>query len=294
MGCLAREVCAMNENDKTIPRILVADDDPSAQGAVAARCKRMGFEVETAANGLQALIKASEWSPDLLVIDVHMPELDGLSVLSYLQDATKKITDVIVMTGRRGREIPKTCDAFGAACITKGPKFWDEFEALLIGRYPQWAFAIKESGRDSRKPALKLRPKILLVDDDVCFKKLLFHKLETFGADLLHAADGLRGFWLARREEPNVIISDYCMPYGDAEFLLTRLRSAPETLAIPVIVQTGRELNTVTKQKLRKDICGQPGAMQILRKSADTGELFEVLQRLCGFTHDPTGKFLFR
>jgi CheY-like chemotaxis protein len=284
----------MKEADTTIPRILVADDDPLAQSAVAARCKRMGFEVETAANGLQALIKASEWSPDLLVIDVHMPELDGLSVLSYLQDATKKISDVIVMTGRRGREIPRTCEAFGASCITKGPRFWDEFEALLMGRYPEWEFAIRESGRQSRKPELKRRPKILLVDDDICFKKMLFYKLEKLGADLLHAADGLRGFWLARREEPNVIISDYRMPYGDAEFLLTRLRSAPETLTIPVIVQTGRELNSLTKQKLRKEICGQAGATQILRKSADTGELFEVLQRLCGFTHDRTGKLLFR
>jgi CheY-like chemotaxis protein len=284
----------MNETDQVIPKILVADDDALAQGAVAARCKRMGFEVETAANGLQALIKASEWSPDILVIDVHMPEVDGLSVLSYLQDATKKICDVIVMTGRRGREIPKTCEVFSASCITKGPEFWDEFEALLIGRYPQWAFAIRESGRQSRKPELKRRPRILLVGDDICFKRILFHKLEKLGADLLYAADGLRGFWVARRQEPNVIVSDYCMPHGDAEYLLTRLRSAPETQTIPVIVQTGRQLNALTKQRLRKEICGQPGAAQILRKSADTRELFEVLQRLCGFTNDPAGKFLYR
>jgi CheY-like chemotaxis protein len=277
------------ERDQAIPKILVADDDPCARNALAERCKRMGFEVETAANGLQTLIKAGEWRPDILVIDVHMPEIDGLSVLSYLQDAAKNVSQVIVVTGSRGPDIAAKCEALGASCIRKGADFWDEFEAGLIALYPQWAFAIRESGR-SRKPALKQRPKILLVDDDVCYKRLLFHKLENLEADLLHAADGVRGFWMARREEPNVIISDYCMPTGDAEHLLTRLRSAPETQHIPVIIQTGRRLNTETRRKLREEIGGQPGAMRILQKSADLRELVEALRRVCGFVSDPAGE----
>jgi CheY-like chemotaxis protein len=292
MDGLGREERVMDEaeRDQTIPKILVADDDPCARNAVAERCRRMGFEVETAANGLQALIKAGEWRPDILAIDVHMPEVDGLSVLSYLQDATKNVSQVIVVTGSRGRDIAAKCDALGVACIRKGADFWDEFEARLIALYPQWAFAIRESGR-SRKPALKQRPKILLVDDDVCYKRLLFHKLEKLDADLLYSSDGVRGFWLARREEPNVIISDYCMPCGDAEHLLTRLRSAPETQRIPVIIQTGRRLNAVTRRKLREEIGGQPGAMRVLQKSADLTELVEALRRVCGFSSDPAGEF---
>jgi CheY-like chemotaxis protein len=277
------------ERERTIPKILVADDDPCARSAVAERCKRMGFEVETAANGLQTLIRAGEWRPDILVIDVHMPEVDGLSVLSYLQGAANDALHVIVVTGSRGQDIAAKCDALAASCIRKGPDFWDEFEARLIAFYPQWAFAIRESGR-SRKPALKQRPKILLVDDDICYKRMLFHKLEKLGADLLYSADGVRGFWMARREEPNVIISDYCMPCGDAEHLLTRLRSAPETLRIPVIIQTGRRLNTETRRRLRQEIGGQPGAMRILQKSADIRELIETLRRVCGFSSDPAGE----
>jgi CheY-like chemotaxis protein len=133
-------------------------------------------------------------------------------------------------------------------------------------------------------------PRILLVDDDVCVKKLFFSRFENLGAELLYAVDGVRGFWVARREEPTVIVSDYCMPNGDAECLLIRLRSVPETSSIPVIVQTGRRLNDLIKQRLRRSICGLPGATRILRKSSDTGELFEALQRLCGFASGLDGE----
>ena len=99
---------------------------------------------------------------------------------------------------------------------------------------------------------------------------------------------------MARREWPTVIVSDYCMPNGDAEYLLTRLRYTPETRNIPVIVQSGRRLNDLIKQRLRQQICGQPGATRILQKSFDTGELFEALQRLCGFASDVDGELLYQ
>src|ERR1700753_2799219 len=61
------------------PRILVADDDPCVLRAVSERCKGMGFDVDTATSGLQVLVKAGARELDLIVVDVHMPEVDGLS-----------------------------------------------------------------------------------------------------------------------------------------------------------------------------------------------------------------------
>lgn len=141
---------------------------------------------------------------------------------------------------------------------------------------------------------MRKRPRILLVDDDIGIKKAFFHEFENLGAELLYAVDGMRGFWMARREWPTVIVSDHCMPNGDAEYLLNRLRNAPETRSIPVIVQSGRRLNDAIKRRLRQPICGQPGATRILRKSSDTRELFEALQRLCGFASDLDGELLYR
>jgi CheY-like chemotaxis protein len=288
------EACVLNNSNEKAPRILIADDDPCVLRAVADRCTRMGFEVETAASGLQALIKASQQQPDILVIDVHMPEVDGLSVLSYLLDIAKKSLHVMVVTGTPGQEIAERCEGLDACCIHKGRNFWSEFEARLVAIYPFRAAAIKKAGRQSAKIDLRRRPRVLLVDDDISVKKFFFRKFENLGADLLYAADGTRGFWLARREEPTVIVADYCMPNGDAEHLLARLRSVPKTSGIPVIVQSGRRLNDSIKQRLRQEVGGQPGAVRILRKSLEARELFEVLQRLCGFASDLEGELLYQ
>lgn len=276
------------------PKVLVADDDPCVLRAIVERCKRMGFDVETANSGLQALIKASETCPDLILIDVHMPEVDGLSVLSMLSDIAKASRHVIVMTGRPGREINDICVQFDAACVGKGRKFWDELERHLRDIYPQRAEKILPMSQEPAAAPVSERPRVLLIDDDPSIKKFYAHKLSKLGADLMFASDGTRGFWMARRREPTVIISDYWMPCGDAQYLLTRLRSTPETSEIPVVVQSGRTLNPAIRDRLQSDIHGYPGATRILRKSSDVGELVDVLQRLCGFTASVEGAPLYQ
>ncbi len=282
-----------SKSNQMAPKMLIADDDPCVLRAIADRCARMGFEVETATNGLKALTKAIRSNPDILVIDVHLPEIDGLSVCALLHDITQS-PHIVVMTGRPAQEILERCEGFNARCIYKGHNFWSALEARLAEIYPDMAGAIRQSGNRLDQIEVRKRAKVLLVDDDVSVKKMFFHRFGGLGADLSYAVDGVQAFWKARREEPTVIVSDYYMPNGDAEFLLTRLRNMPETRGIPVIVQTGRRLNDSIKQRLRQPICGQPGAARILQKSFDGRELFEALQRLCGFASDLDGELLYQ
>ena len=284
----------LETESRPAPRMLIADDDPCVLRAVADRCAGMGFEVETASNGLQALIKASQGKPDILVIDVHMPELDGLSVCSYLVEIAKRSPHVMVVTGRPDAEIAERCKGVDATCIQKGRHFWSQFDASLAGMFPQQADAIERSKNPAADIELRKHPRILLVDDDIHIKKFFFNRFEKLGAELLYAADGVRGFWMARHQEPTVIVADYMMRNGDAEYLLTRLRGTPQTQNIPVIVHTGRRLDEVAKQRLRRPIGGWPGAARILRKSIDTSALSEALLRLCGFARDLDGEWLYQ
>jgi CheY-like chemotaxis protein len=273
--------------------MLIVDDDPCVRRAVAQRCGRMGFDVETASTGLQALIKASESQPDVLIIDVHLPELDGLSVLSYLVDAAKNSRHVIVMTGSPRAQIAELCEQLGATCVHKGKMFWTELEARLAATCSKATTAKQRAGY-LPTTSLKARPRILLVDDDFNIRRFYFRKFAKVGAELLYAADGTGAFSIARRLEPTVIVVDYAMPNGDAEYLLTRLRSVPETASIPVVVQSGRRLADTVKQRLQAPIDGHPGAIRVLQKRSDATELFAVLQRLCGFASDLEGAPLYQ
>jgi CheY-like chemotaxis protein len=142
---------------------------------------------------------------------------------------------------------------------------------------------IRQCDTQAPSPAVRKRPCVLLVDDVDHINRFLTNRLKKCGLDVQYASDAQHGFRMACRDEPAVIVTDYFMPNGDAQYLLTRLRATAATANIPVIVLSGQELNAVTVQSLRREICGHPGATEILRKSQDTYALFETLQKFCGF-----------
>lgn len=68
-----------------IKRILIADDSPTIVEITKAMLKSEGYEIETASNGAEALQKIEANKPDLLLLDVMMPDMDGYSVIQKLR-----------------------------------------------------------------------------------------------------------------------------------------------------------------------------------------------------------------
>jgi CheY-like chemotaxis protein len=264
------------------PRMLIADDDPSVVRLLADRCARMGFKVETATNGVQALIKANRSHPDVMVIDVNMPEADGLTVCARLLDPSRRSLDVIVVTGSRAADTIQRCEGFGACYVRKGPGFWNGLGAALTGLFPSMAERIKGLQEQPTGAELRERPRVLVIDDDVAIMKFLSTRLDKCGVELLFASDIAEGYRTACRETPSVIISDYFLPNGGIPYLLSRLRTTPATENIPVFVLTGRNLDQITQQSLMREVCGK----HIFVKAFDTDELFAALQKLCAFDYN--------
>jgi CheY-like chemotaxis protein len=264
------------------PRMLIADDDPSVVRLLADHCARMGFDVDTASNGIQALLKASKIKPEIIVIDVNMPEVDGLTACGHLLGPDRAPVNVIVITGSRDPDTLERCEGFGAFYARKGPNFWSDLESALAEIHPQMAETIQRNHTPDAPP-VRLRPRVLLVDDDNDVNRLLSSRLGKCGIDVAYAPDAAQGFRMACRDEPAVIVTDYFMPNGDALYFLTRLRTTEMTANIPVIVLSGRQLNETVVQELRRTIRGRPGASHILKKSGDPSVLFETLQKFCGF-----------
>jgi CheY-like chemotaxis protein len=279
---------AVPDAGRSARKMLIADDDLSVVRLLASRCTDMGFQVETATNGVQALVLARRNEPDVVIIDVNMPEVDGLSVCSRLLDPHKKPVEVIVITGTSDTDTVERCKSLGTYYGHKGPNFWNSISSALTRIFPDMAERINQQARTSPGAGAEMRkhPCVLVVDDDSDIATFLSDRLGRCGVDTLYASDGLQGFRVACKEVPSAIISDCFMLNGDAYYLLWRLRSAPTTKNIPVFVISGRRLDEAAERNLTRDICGRPGVARVFRKSSEINELFSALQRVCGFQKD--------
>lgn len=82
-----------------LKRILIADDQLMGREFLRAALEASGYEVVEAENGEVALLKADECSPDLILLDIHMPLRDGLSVLAELRTRPEfLLTPIIAVT----------------------------------------------------------------------------------------------------------------------------------------------------------------------------------------------------
>jgi CheY-like chemotaxis protein len=266
-----------------MPRMLIADDDPAIVRLLADRCVEMGFKVETAVNGLQLLIKARRNHPDIIIADVNMPEIDGLSACSRLLDPGGKPLEVVAVTGSNDPEAAERCESLGIFYGRKGPDFWPSVAGALALIYPAMADRILAIGNEAIGAEVPQRPRVLIVDDDPDIESFFASRLGKHGVETLYAPDATHGYRIARRENPTVIIADNMMPDGDAQHLLHRLRSNHATANIPVFVISGKTMDELTEQTLRRSISGHPGALQVFAKSFDTRELFDALQKFCAF-----------
>jgi CheY-like chemotaxis protein len=265
------------------PRMLVADDDPAVVRLLADRCRNVGFDVETATNGIQALIKANRSHPDIMVIDVNMPEADGLTVCARLLDPSRRALNVIVVTGSRDAETVERCESFGAHYVRKGPDFWASLAFALIETFPNMARRLNALQLQAARAEIRNQPRVLVIDDDPSVATFFDSRLGKHGIDTLYAPDALRGYRMARKEEPSAIITDYFMPNGSVYYLLGKLRTMVETANIPVFVLTAGRLSKTAENDLVREVCGRPGAARVFKKTSDIGELFRALQKICFF-----------
>jgi CheY-like chemotaxis protein len=108
--------------DEAGAKIVVADDDDDLRKVVAACLRRSGYSVLEAADGHQAVALVRAERPDLLLLDIWMPEADGLSVLETLRhDPAADRTAIVLLTGDQEADARLEALAAGAVgCITKG------------------------------------------------------------------------------------------------------------------------------------------------------------------------------
>jgi DNA-binding response OmpR family regulator len=114
------------------PLVLVADDDPDILTLVTLRLERDGYEVVGARDGEGAMERAFERSPDLALIDVSMPKLDGYEVTERLRgnDATSAIPIILLTARVQESDVARGIEAGADDYVTK-PFSTDELRSRV-------------------------------------------------------------------------------------------------------------------------------------------------------------------
>jgi len=122
-----------------MPRILMVEDNEENRDALSRRLQRRGFEVLMAVDGLQGVAMAKAERPDLILMDMNMPELDGWEATRQIKaDPATAALPVIgltahAMTGDRERAIAAGCTDYHTKPV-EFPRLLGQIEAILGGK----------------------------------------------------------------------------------------------------------------------------------------------------------------
>ncbi len=122
------------------PRVLVVDDDAAIRLLCATTLHHDGCEVVEAANGQEALELALEWAPDLVLLDISMPVLDGFELAAALrEDERTRGVPLVFLTGETDPLTKARVDAAGALHLFTKP-----FDPGAVSSFIQHALAQQE------------------------------------------------------------------------------------------------------------------------------------------------------
>ncbi len=113
-------------------KILVIDDELELVKAITIRFKASGYEVTSAFDGQEGVDKAEEIKPDLILLDIVMPKMDGYQVCKKLKgNPETKDIPIIIFTASGQQDLEKRCMAVGGKAVIMKPFEAPELLALV-------------------------------------------------------------------------------------------------------------------------------------------------------------------
>ena len=203
-------------------KILVIDDEKAISQLIKLKLEREGFEVFLAVDGVEGLKELPRVKPDLIVLDVLMPRMDGFQFYKEIKQSEKtRYIPVLVMTARGAMK--------------------DSFEGLGVDFFLSKPFE-PDALADQVKKILSISkeergPKTALIAGSNDQKlQTMRGQLEVKGYVVELALDGPRALGKALQLLPDLFIIQYDMPEMDADTIIKVLNSHPDAKKISVVV----------------------------------------------------------
>jgi DNA-binding response OmpR family regulator len=113
--------------------ILVVDDESDVRELLSKFLTRRGYEVNTASDGLAAIEAIHDNRPDIVLLDIRLPKIDGLSVLQRLRDESENVA-IITMSGIADEDTARRSLELGAADFITKPFNLPYLETSLLAK----------------------------------------------------------------------------------------------------------------------------------------------------------------
>ena len=217
------------EKEKKKKIILIVEDESFLSEMYQTKFENLGYEVAVAQNGEDGLKKMRKEKPDLVLLDIIMPVIDGYTVLKMIRSDPGLKRTLVVVFSNLGQEEE----------ITKGLQLGAEDYLVKSSLTPtelvKKVATVLAKGESDKADHLK-KIKVLIIEDTKDIIDIYTKRFDTEGFDYKVAENGAWGLKLAQAEPWDVIILDLMMPAMNGFESLDTLRATPKLKETPVIV----------------------------------------------------------
>lgn len=233
-------------------KIIIIEDEELLVDVLTKKLEQAGYEVFSAGDGQEGLEKIEKLSPDLILLDIVMPKMDGYEVLSALKEkygVEKMIPVIIISNSGQPVELDKVKSLGAKDYLIKAQFTPEEVLSKVKKVLGQSASVPTDEDGDSSNSI-----SILIIEDDQFLRDLLSTKLRKENFEVQSAIDGPGGIEKIIKEKPDVVLLDIILPGIDGFEILTRVRSNSDKAIsdIPIILLSnlGQEADVEKGKKL--------------------------------------------
>ena len=272
-------------------RILVIEDSPENLELMSYLLQAFGHVAVRAADGEQGVAAMQREAPDLIICDIHLPNMDGYEIARYVKGSPAfgaiplVAVTALAMVGDRDKVLAAGFDGYIAKPIIP-KRFVELIESYLHAPLRASPAPPGPAARPVPPPLAATlwhsrHGRVLVVDDSPPNRELLRQTLESAGYATRVVGSVPDALALAREQRPDLILSDLHMPHENGFDFIRQAKAEPQLAAVPFIIITSSiwaDQDRATAQRL--------GAVRFLTRpltpQALLGEIAAVLPARAG------------
>lgn len=266
----------MNTETAKVKTIVFAEDNPVVLAAYKNRLEREGFIVEPARDGLETMKILSRVVPDLVILDLLLPKLNGVDVLKFMQHPRLKAVPVFILSATPtsgGPEEPALQRAnkqlLKSSCTPE-----------IMVQAVQGLLATTFSSNDVSPPSplsyleAAKNKTIVFIEDNPVILTAYQNRLQRDGFHVEPARDGLEAMKILSRVVPDLVILDLLLPKFSGVEVLKFIQSNERLKAVPVVILSSNSIVDAAEEyvlesvdkRLLKSSCTPAVMLQTIRK----------------------------